>query len=294
MHHPISPAAKPAWGVLLSFTSFALLSFSDACVKLVQGEVPPIESAFFGAVLGLAVVLLAPGQNGRGHDLFATSNRTLWLVRFFALPVSIIGSVVAFTHLSMAEAFVLIFLQPAFVTLMSVLFLKEHIGWWRWSAVVLGFVGVVIVLRPGFRPLGVGHLGAVFAGLGGAESVVVFRALGVKESSRSLYGVGMLGGAVVCGLLMLPHFVVPDARQFLELLGYGLLAAFAYLLLVRAALHAPAAQLGPTQYSQMLWAVLLDWLLFGTAVDRFTLAGMLFILASGGLTLLRAKPRDTA
>ena len=289
--HPAVGAAKPSWGVLLGFASFALFSFSDASVKLVQGRVPPIESAFFGAALGLAVMCFAPGQGSRWRDLFATTNRPLWLLRFFALPMSVIGSVIAFTHLSMAEAFVLIFLQPAFVTIMSVLFLKESVDFRRWSAVVIGFVGVLVVLRPGFRPLGVGHLGAVFAGLGGAVSVVVFRALGTRENTRSLFGAGMLGGVVVCGLLMLPYFTVPDTRQWLELLSYGLLAAFAYLLLVRAALHAPAAQLGPTQYSQMLWAVLLDRLLFGTTVDLFTLTGMSLILGSGWLTLMRASAR---
>ena len=296
MSRPTAPAvdaAEPALGVLLGFASFALFSFSDASVKLVQGRVPPTESAFLGAVLGLVVMFFAPGQGDRWRDLFATTNRQLWLLRFFALPISIIGSVLAFTHLPMAEAFVLIFLQPAFVTIMSVLFLKENVDLRRWSAVVIGFVGVLIVLRPGLRELGVGHLGAVLAGLGGAVSVVVFRALGTKENTRSLFGAGMLGGVVVCGLLMIPHFTVPDAWQWLELLSYGLLAAFAYLLLMRAALHAPAAHLGPTQYSQMLWAILLDKLLFGTTVDLFTLAGMILIIGSGSLTLMRAKHRAT-
>ena len=188
----------------------------------------------------------------------------------------------------------LIFLLPAFVTVMSVLFLKENVDFRRWSAVVIGFLGVLIVLRPGFRALGVGHLGALFAGLGGAVSVVVFRALGTRENTRSLSGAGMLGGVVVCGLLMILRFTTPDAWQSLELLSYGLLAAVAYLLLVRAALHAPAAHVGPTQYSQMLWAILLDRLLFKTTVDLFTLTGMILIIGSGLLTLLREKHRATA
>ena len=295
--HPTAAAAgaaKPAWGVLLAFASFALFSFSDASVKLVQGRVPPTESAFFGALLGLVVMFLAPGQgSGRWRDLFVTTSRPLWVLRFLAFPVSVIGSVIAFTHLSMAEAFVLIFLQPAFVTVMSVLFLKENVDLRRWSAVVIGFLGVLIVLRPGFRELGLGHLGAVFAGLGGAVLVVVFRALGTRENTRSLFGAGMLGGVVVCGLLMVPRFIAPDATQWLKLLSYGLLSAFGYLLLMRAALHAPAAHVGPTQYSQMLWAVLLDELLFGTPVDRFTLAGMALILGSGLLALMREKHRVT-
>lgn len=286
---PAARAAGPALGVLLAFASFALFSFSDASVKLLRGAVPPAESAFFGAVLGLAVLFSTPGQGGRWRDLFVTTNRPLWLLRFFALPISVIGSVVAFTHLPMAEAFVLMFLQPAFVTVMSVLFLKEGVDARRWGAVVIGFIGVLVVLRPGFRELGVGHVGAVFAGLGGGVSVVVFRALGNRESTYSLFGVGMLGSIVICGGLMLPRFVLPDAWQWLKLLGYGLLSAYAYLLLLRAARLAPAAHVSPTQYSQMLWAILLDALLFETTVDLFTLTGIVLIVGSGLLTLMREK-----
>ena len=288
---PVARAAEPRLGILLGFASFALFSFSDASVKLLHGVVPPVESAFFGAVLSLAVLFLIPGQGGHWLDLFVTTNRPLWLLRFFALPISIIGSVIAFTHLPMAEAFVLMFLQPTFVTVMSLLFLKESVDARRWGAVFIGFIGVLVVLRPGFRELGIGHLGAVFAGLGGAVSVVVFRALGTKENACSLFGVGMLGCIVVCGLLMLPRFVLPDVWQWFKLLSYGLLSAFAYLLLIQAARHAPAARVSPTQYSQMLWAILLDAVLFRTTVDLFTLIGVVLIIGSGLLTLTREKRR---
>jgi drug/metabolite transporter (DMT)-like permease len=72
----------------------------------------------------------------------------------------------------MAEAFALIFLLPIFVTILSVVLLKEHVGWRRWSAVVAGFVGVLVVLRPGFRALGVGHLAAAICALAGAVSMI--------------------------------------------------------------------------------------------------------------------------
>jgi drug/metabolite transporter (DMT)-like permease len=280
-------------GVLFGFAAFAVFALSDASVKLIRGKLPPYESAFFGAVCGLLVLpfLLRPGD--RWSDVFVTSNRTLWLARFLALPVSVIGSVTAFSHLSMAEAFVLIFLLPAFVTLMSVFFLKEQVGFRRWSAVATGFLGVLIVLRPGFRQLGIGHFGAVFAGLGGAISVVCFRAVGAKEKRVSLLGAGTLGGVMVCGLLTAPHFVVPTGPQWGELAGYGLLAAAANLMIMYAALLAPATLIGPTQYSQMLWAILLGYLLFDDRVDVPMLVGIVLIIGSGLLTLMRERIRGT-
>ncbi|MDE1172890.1 MAG: DMT family transporter [Parvibaculaceae bacterium] len=280
-------------GVLLAFAAFAVFSFSDASVKLIGGKLPPYESAFFGAVFALAITPFLLNRGDRWRDIFVTADRPLWLVRFFAYPVGVIGSVTAFTYLPMAEAFILIFLQPAFITIMSVVFLKEKVGVRRWGAVAIGFIGVLVVLRPGFRELSIGHLGALFAGFSGSVSVVAFRAIGAREKHVSLFGAGILGAIVVCGLLTVPDFVAPDAIQWAELAGYGLLAAFANVLTIHAARHAPGAYIGPTQYSQMLWAILLGYLLFGDGVDLPMLAGMVLIVGSGLLTLVREKARGT-
>ena len=280
-------------GAILAFASFAAFSFSDASVKLIEGTLSPFESAFFGAVFSLAAVPFLMRPADRISDMVRTSNRLLWLLRFVAFPMGVMGSVTAFTHLSMAEAFALIFLLPAFVTVMSVIFLKEAVGIRRWSAVAVGFLGVLIVLRPGFRELSIGHLGAVFAGLGGAISVISFRAAGPSEKRISLFGAGTLGGILVCGLAMLPSFQWPDTREWILLGGYGLLAALGNVLLMMAATKAPATLIGPIQYSQMLWAILLGYLLFADTIDKWILLGIVLIVGSGILTLMRERRRGT-
>ncbi len=295
---PVPPPGKGAGrdpvflGLMLGFLSFALFSFSDASVKLIEGSLPPVESAFFGALFGLAVLpfLRKPAEPWR--DIFATTHRPLWLLRFLSYPIGVMGSVTAFTLLPMAEAFALIFLQPAYVTVISTLFLKEKVGARRWLAVLIGFVGVLIVLRPGFRELSLGHLGAVIAGLGGAIAVITFRVADPAEKKISLFGAGIIGGVLVCGLVMLPGFRWPDAMQWLWLAGYGLLAALANLSMMVATRLAPASWIGPTQYSQMLWAILFGYLLFGDHLDRYMVIGIVLIVASGLLTLLRERQRN--
>ncbi|WP_312419208.1 DMT family transporter [Shinella sp.] len=278
-------------GLVLGFAAFALFSLSDASAKVIKGALPPFETAFFGAVFGLVILPFLQRRGDRWTAVFETPRTSLWLLRFFAYPIGVMGSVTAFTHLSMAEAFVLMFLQPTYVTVMSVLFLKERVGLRRWAAVALGLLGVVIALHPGFRALSMGHLGAVLAGLGGAVSVVTFRAADPREKKVSLFGAGVLGGIVICFVAMLPHYRTPDGEELLLLASYGLLAALANLVLMRATELAPAAWVGPTQYSQMIWAIVLGYLLFGDRIDAPTLIGVALIIGSGILTLHRERVR---
>ncbi len=284
---------QPLKGVLLAFAAFAAYAWSDASVKLIEGELNPIQSSFLGAVFCLVGLPFIMKKGDRWADIFNTTNRPLWLLRFVAQAGGTIGSVTAFTHLSMAEAFALIFLLPSFVTIMSVIFLKEKVGYRRWAAVVIGFIGVMVVLRPGFRELSIGHLGAVFGGLSGAISIVIFRAMGPKEKNISLYGAGVLGTLAVCGALAIPGFQAPTAMQWVWLAGYGLLAALASILVMYAATHIPASMIGPIQYSQMLWAVAFGYLVFGDGIDAWMLLGIVLIIGSGMLTLVRERVRGT-
>ena len=205
-------------GILLGFASFAAYAISDAFVKSLHGSIPPYESVFFGAVFGLAALPFMMRKGDRWRDVVTAQRPSLWWVRALAGALGNIASVTAFTLLPMAEVFTMIFLMPIFVTILSVIFLKEHVGWRRWSAVVVGFAGVLVVLRPGFRALGVGDIAALVCGLFAAASVVALRMAGPHEKRLSLYGAGVIGPLIVGGLLALPKFRWPQLQE------WGLLA----------------------------------------------------------------------
>lgn len=276
-------------GVLLGFMAFAAYACSDAFVKLLRGSLPAYEAVFFGALLGLTALPFIRHGNARWRDVVTAQRPGLWLIRAAAGAIGSTSAVIAFTALPMAEAFALIFLLPIFVTILSVVLLKEHVGWRRWSAVVAGFVGVLVVLRPGFRALGVGHLAATICALAGAVSMIALRVAGPHEKRITLYGAGMVGSLVVTGMLMLAQFVWPSPHQWLLLMGYGLLAALASVLLMLATQRAPANHVAPTQYSQMLWAVLFGYVLFHDGLDWPMLVGIAIILGAGLFTLVREE-----
>jgi S-adenosylmethionine uptake transporter len=276
-------------GILLGFMAFAAFAVSDAFVKSLRGSLPAYEAVFFGAALGLTALPFIKGADDRWREVVRAQRPGLWLVRAVASAVGSIAAVVAFTALPMAEAFALIFLLPIFVTILSVLVLKEQVGWRRWSAVVAGFVGVLVVLRPGFRALGVGHLAAIVCGLAGAISMIALRLSGSHEKRVTLYGAGMIGSMAFSGLLMLADFRWPDLAQWGLLLGYGLLAALASVLLMLATQNAPANHVAPTQYSQMLWAVLFGYLLFDDPLDWPMALGIAIILGAGLFTFVREE-----
>ena len=276
-------------GVLLGFMAFAAYAFSDAFVKSLRGSLPAYEAVFFGAALGLTALPFIKGDGDRWREVLFAHRQGLWLVRAVASAVGSIAAVIAFTALPMAEAFALIFLLPIFVTILSVLVLKERVGWRRWSAVVAGFIGVLVVLRPGFRALGVGHLAAMICGLAGAISMIALRLAGPHEKRITLYGAGMVGSMLLTGVLMLADFRWPSLAQIGLLLGYGLLAALASVLLMLATQKAPANHVAPTQYSQMLWAVLLGYVLFHDQLDWPMAVGIAIILGAGLFTFVREE-----
>jgi drug/metabolite transporter (DMT)-like permease len=274
-------------GVLLGFMAFAAYAFSDAFVKLLRGSLPAYEAVFFGAVLGLSALPFIKSREDRWREVLVAQRPVLWLVRAVASAVGSTAAVIAFTALPMAEAFALIFLMPIFVTILSVLVLQEHVGWRRWSAVIAGFIGVLVVLRPGFRALGIGHLAAIICGLAGAISMIALRLASPHEKRITLYGAGVMGPMLLTGVLMLSDFRWPHLGQWWLLLGYGLLAALAAVLLMLATQKAPANHVAPTQYSQMLWAVLLGYVLFRDLLDWPMLLGIAIILGAGLFTFVR-------
>lgn len=279
-------------GMALAFGAYALFSISDAFSKLLAGSLNPFEVAFSSGVFGLLLLPFVRKPHESYLDVFRPRLRGTWVLRAVCVFVATAASVKAFMLLSMPEALALMFLMPLFVTILSVTLLKEKVTAWAWLAVILGFIGVLIVLRPGVRPLNLGHLCALLAAFANAGSVIAYRLSSAETVRLSLLGSSLVGPLVGDGLLMGLNATWPaTAEAWIYLFGYGFLAALGQLLMMLATARAPANRVALPQYSQMVWAVAFSYLLFHQSLDGWTFVGIIVLTASGLLNWIRQRIR---
>jgi drug/metabolite transporter (DMT)-like permease len=279
-------------GILLALLAYAVYSWGDAAIKALGEGLSVFAIGFYlTLVAAVCIALTTPKEEKLLH--FWRMKRP-WAVQARAVSgtAASILSVVAFTSIPFAEVYALIFLAPLFVTLLSLLVLKEHVGPWRWFAVLAGFAGVLLVVRPGFRELQPGHLAALAIALLAAISVILMRSLSAKETRTTMLGFLMIYTICFNGLAMLATGpVLPDLRQALILLFAGVFAATGNVMLLRATRFAPANQLAQTHYSQIVWAVVLGAAFFGENPDAVAVLGLAIIAGSGLLTVARERIR---
>ena len=279
-------------GILLALVAYAVYSWGDAAIKALGGGLSVFEIGFYMTLVSaVCIALTTPKDEKLLH--FWRMNRP-WAVQARALSgtAASVLSVIAFTTIPLAEVYALIFLAPLFVTLMSVFLLKEQVGPWRWFAIIAGFAGVLLVVRPGFRELETGHIAAVVVALLAAFSVILMRSLSARETRTTMLGFLMIYIIGFNGVAMLVTGArTPTLQEAAILLVAGVFAATGNILLLRATRFAPANQLASTHYSQIVWAVVLGALFFQEEPDLLTILGLAIIGSSGLLTVARERIR---
>ncbi|PBC05137.1 DMT family transporter [Mesorhizobium sp. WSM3860] len=279
-------------GILLALIAYASYSCSDAVIKSLGGQFTVFEIGFFVTLFAGCFLFFTRPADERWRDFWRTSRPWAVQARAWAGIASGVLSVYAFTTIPLAEVYALIFLAPLFVTILSTLILKEKVGPWRWLAVVAGFAGVMLVVRPGFRELHLGHLAAFAIAFLAAASVILMRSLAQQEKRTTMLGVLVGYGLLFNGLgAAATSFALPDGKQLIWLVMAGAFTACGQLLQLVAAKYAPANRIAPTHYSQIVWAVVLGSLFFREDPDLLTLAGLAVLGASGLLTMVREEVR---
>jgi drug/metabolite transporter (DMT)-like permease len=267
-------------GMLLMLMAVSLLPIMDAFAKDL-GERYPVMQVTWGRYVFTLLCILPQLMLRYRTELLDIPQPGLQLVRGLAQVLATFLFFLTLTFLPLADTVALAFMYPLIVTALAPFVLGESVGWRRYAAVVLGFLGAMVIIRPGFevfQPASVFGLGIGFAF---ALYILLTRKLRGRTPPLVTLGWVALIGVVVTSL-MVPFVFVPMAwADWLGLFLIGVLGAMAHQCIIRAFEMAPASVLSPLGYAEILTAVLIGYLWFGDFPDGFTWAGILIIAGAG-------------
>jgi len=272
-------------GVLLGLLSFSIYAVGDAITKGFSGHLGVFELQFFINLFALVPIVFARDKSERWRDTFKLANPLLMHGRAILYTAATLCFTFAVTTIPFAETYSLAFLSPLFLALLAMVVLKEKVVATRWVLVILSFIGVLIVVRPGFRELGIGHVAAILCALLAASANTILRIISNSEKQISIIAVNGVYQLAINGALMLAAFTPLGWGELARLATIGILGGIAQIIIIRAVARTPASHIGPTQYVQILWAVALGAIFFNETPDAVGYVGLAILVAAGIATV---------
>lgn len=279
-------AAKPSLGIMLALLAVACFSGMDVLVKWQSATYAVVQVIFFRSIFAFVPLAILAAFNGgweavRPNDVWAHVWRSLiGLCAMSALFAS-------FSLMKLADVVAIVFAAPVFATALSVPILGEKVGPRRWFAVALGFIGVLIIIRPGtsaFEPVAMLALfGAACVGV----TTVYVRKLTRTESNGSIIFSFTLTTTIASGILLPFFWKTPGNLDLVMLCSIGLLGGVAQMFQTGAARNAEVATITPFKYTALLWAMLYGYLIWGEVPDGWTVLGAAIVAGSGLFIVLR-------
>lgn len=270
-------------GALFMLASGLLFSAMGALVKNVSTQLPNEMVVFFRSFMGLLALL--PLVLRRGAGQLKTRNLSGHLWRGLAGVSAMYCYFYAIAHLPLAEATLLNYSTPLFVPFIAAAWLGEKISPPLWGAILTGFVGIVLILKPGldlFTPVSlIGLASGMFAAL---AMVSIRRLTHTEPTLRIVFYFSAVSTAVSAAPLFW-RWQTPDPGLWALLILMGALASVAQLLLTRAYAHAPAAEVGPFTYSTVVFAAVMGWIFWEEIPDILSLGGTALVCLAGIMTI---------
>ena len=281
-------------GVLMMLVGMFLFAANDALGKWLVGTYSVGQVLLIRSLAALIILLpflLAFGW----RRLFTLERPGLQFARVVFASAEVFCFYFAVRSLPLADTMTYWMAAPIYVAVLSPLLLRESVGWLRWGAIALGFVGAIIALAPSGEGMGLASIAAIVGSLCFALMVITGRSLrGTPDLSLVFW---QLIGAGVAGLVAAPvGWVMPGAVDMALLGLLGIVAMGAHLCVTRALKLADASLLAPLQYTLLIWAIVLGWMIFGDIPQtRLLVGGVIIVLAGLMLTLpQRSVPKAQA
>ena len=276
-------------GIALTCIATALFILLEMSAKAGGALMPVLQVIWARYTVHLVLMGVWFGPR-MGWGLLRTRHPWLQILRS-ALLFGVTGCVfLSLRYLQMAEVTAISLAAPFIVAVLSVVFLRERVGVHRWAAILLGFLGVLIVIRPGAEVFQPAALLPVLAALLLAIYLLVTRSIAADEDPVvSIFFTSFVGAVAMSVVVPFVWETPADPIGYVWMIGVGVFGGVGHYLLILASRHAPASLLAPYYYTQIFWSVLVGYLAFNDVPDAFTLLGAGVIVLAGLYLWLRER-----
>jgi drug/metabolite transporter (DMT)-like permease len=268
--------------------STVFFSCADVITKALASSLPAAEIAWLRYVTFSLIVIpfVWRGAGLRSH------RPRLQVLRGLGMVSSALLFTLGLPFLPVADATAIYFISPILITAMAMLFLGEKVGWRRWTAALVGLLGVLIVIRPGTGAFQTAALLPLLGATCWAGAAVVTRLMSGTDQPATTLAYSAFVGLAVLSAIVPFTWVTPSWLELGMALAIGVLSTAGHGLVVVAYRHATASMVAPFSYVQLIWAGALGFVVFGSVPDEFTILGAGIIAASGLYTAYRERVRS--
>ena len=278
---PLDIRAGNVRGSIAMVLAVGLFSVMDTCMKLLAADYPALQVAALRGMTALPLVAVWVLWRGRAGTLL----RVRWSLHVLRAVLGIaMLALFAFglKELPLTEAYTLFFIAPLLITAMSAVMLKEKVNAARWTAIAVGFIGVLVVLRPtGAGMLSLSGLAILGAAVGYAVTAITVRIIARTDSPESLVFWLTLMVALGAGAMAAPNWVAMRLDDWPVVCALAVTGFLGQICITEAFRHGEASAIAPYEYTALAWSLGIDFLLWQALPDRWTVAGAAIIVAAG-------------
>ncbi len=266
--------------IIFNLLAWVMLPIMDGFAKYLSSDLPVLQITwaryFFTVAFTLPIMFFFFRKN-----LVWTDKPKLQLIRGLILLTANVCFFYSISIISLAKALTLAFIAPLIVTAFSPIFLGEKVGFRRWSAVIIGFIGSMVVIRPGFVEINLASLAALGTGVMYGFYLIITRKLSSSDNPLLTLLLTGVVGAIIISFVMPFVWIKPTLNQWSMMAAIGIFACVGHLFIILSLKYADASKLAPFSYFEIVTNIIIGYYFFSDFPDKWTFLGLFIIILSG-------------
>ena len=266
--------------ITFNLLAWVMLPIMDGFAKYLSSDLPVVQITwaryFFTVAFTLPIMFFFFRKN-----LVWTDKPKLQLIRGLILLTANVCFFYSISIISLAKALTLAFIAPLIVTAFSPIFLCEKVGFRRWSAVIIGFIGSMVVIRPGFVEINLASLAALGTGVMYGFYLIITRKLSSSDNPLLTLLLTGVVGAIIISFVMPFVWIKPTLNQWSMMAAIGIFACVGHLFIILSLKYADASKLAPFSYFEIVTNIIIGYYFFSDFPDKWTFLGLFIIILSG-------------